>query len=309
MKKIFSILLVFAAILFLAGCVGKIRTLENYSVGEYNGGWSVLYSDEKGVEEIVAIGDREQPLVISGGRIYFLDGGTLVSVNMEGEEKLELPGGGLQNGWIFRMDETHLYCTDDKSAMNCMRADLDQTGWEEICLPEDLRTADYEALLSAIQEKVGAEKNNIAVKSGRVTVDGNGMLYALELEVIYYTGKVGSMQSWGNGSVTVQVLMDGMDVTFTDRNIPMYLDDDTVNKNIKLKKFLEKLQAVEAGGTAKGQGIEGCTLGYQLDEDGALPDGTLWLDANGQEVKKDSKARHFVLRSAEGEVLSAVLMP
>ena len=113
MKKIFSILLVFAAILFLTGCVGKIRTLENYSVGEYNGGWSVLYSDEKGVEEIVAIGAREQPLVISGGRIYFLDGGTLVSVNMEGEEKLELPGGGLQNGWIFRMDETHLYCTDD----------------------------------------------------------------------------------------------------------------------------------------------------------------------------------------------------
>ena len=58
MKKIISILLVFAAMLSLSGCIGKIRVLENYSIGEYNGGWSVLYTDEKGVEEIAAIGDR-----------------------------------------------------------------------------------------------------------------------------------------------------------------------------------------------------------------------------------------------------------
>jgi len=309
MKRIIRLLLVLTAVMMLSGCMGKIRVLENYSVGEYDGGWSVLYTDEKGVEEIAPIGDRAQPLVVNKGRIYFFDGDALVSVNMEGEEPQELAGSGLQDGWIFRMDETHLYCTDDKAAMNCMRADLGQTGWEEVCLPEDLRTVDSETLLAAIEEKVGAEKNNIVVKSGLVTVDGNGKLYAMELELTYYTGKVGSMYSWGNGAVSVQMLMDGIEVTFKDHNIPMYLNDDTVDENIKLKKFLPKLQSVLDGGMAAGRGLDGCTLSYQREEDQQLPEEALWVSADGAEAKENKKARHFVLRDAEGDVLAAVLLP
>lgn len=308
MKKIISILLVFAAMLSLSGCIGKIRVLENYSIGEYNGGWSVLYTDEKGVEEIAAIGEREQPLVIHKGRIYFLDGGTLVSVNMEGEERLELPGGGLTDGWIFRMDESYLYCIDDKTSMNCMRADLAQTAWEEVCLPEDLRTVDYEVLLAAIEDEVKAENNHIRVSSGRVTLDGNGRLYAMELDIIFYTGKVGSMYSWGNGVVNMQMKMDGVEVTFRDRNIPLYLNDDTVAENIKLKTFLEKLQAVEAGGAVKRLNCGSYTLGYLLDEDKKLPENVVWLSTDGAEADADKKARRFVARGEGSEEVLALLV-
>lgn len=308
MKKIVSILLIFAALFSLSGCVGKIRALENYSIGEYNGGWSVLYTDEKGVEEIAAIGEREQPLVIHKGRIYFLDGGTLVSVNMEGEERLELPGSGLQNGWIFRMDETHLYCIDDETSMNCMRVDLAQTTWEEVCLPEDLRTTDDEAMLAAIRDAVKAEKNNIRVTSGRVTLDGNGKLYAMELEVIFYTGKVGSMHTWGHGTVTLQMKLNGMDVEFTDRNIPLSLSDDTVAENIKLETFLTDLQAAEVGGAVKRLNCGSYTLGYLRDEDNKLPEETVWLHADGTEAEADKKARRFVLRGEGSEEVLALLM-
>ena len=89
MKKTITILCIFALSLSLFGCA-KIRDLNCYSVGEYNGGWSILYTDEDGVEEIVTLGSYAQPLAFEKGRFYFVQNGCMVSVDPEGENRLEV---------------------------------------------------------------------------------------------------------------------------------------------------------------------------------------------------------------------------
>ena len=69
LKKTIIILCIFALVLSLFGCGGKPRYPENYSVAEHEGHWSILYTDEKGVEEIAVLGDGRQPLVMQGGRL------------------------------------------------------------------------------------------------------------------------------------------------------------------------------------------------------------------------------------------------
>ena len=54
MKKFTAIVFILAFTLSLTAC-SKIRDPACYSVQQYGDGWSILYTDEEGVEEIAAI--------------------------------------------------------------------------------------------------------------------------------------------------------------------------------------------------------------------------------------------------------------
>ena len=107
--------------LSLSGCA-KLRDPNCYRVGQYNDGWSILYTDEDGVEEIAPLGSYEQPLALEKGRFYFVQDGKMVSVDAEGENRQEVEIAGLPSGArITFVDESNFYCLADRSGAKCWR--------------------------------------------------------------------------------------------------------------------------------------------------------------------------------------------
>ena len=306
LKKIVIILCVFTLALSLFGCAEKIRKLENYSVGEFDGHWSLLYTDEDGVEEIASIGSYQQPLVIQKGRFYFVQSGALVSVDPEGENRLEtaLPGMS-EGGYIFTVDEEALYCIADSADSRCWRVSIaDQSQWQETAIPRRLRTVDYEALTAQILAEVKPKEDTIRVRSGRMELDSNGSLVSMELDILAYDRIANGMRTWNSGVVSVQMTLGGPKVHYTDLYIPVSVSQATVKPFIHLETLLEHVGAIDSGElpTAAIPEAEGYLLMYKAEEyESFVKDNAVSaLDLTGAQIEVKLSAQHLVLAQMGG---------
>lgn len=306
MKKFITILCIFALASALFGCGGKIRKLENYSVGEYNGGWSVLYTDEQGVEEIAALGAERQPLAIEKGRIYFTEGSRLVSVDMEGEDRLETVLEGMPEGThITYADGENFYCVADPADITCWRVSkADQSDWARITIPRAFRSVDFDALTAQITAQVAAKEDQIHVNAARMTLDSNGSLLTMELETLAYDNIIGGMKTWNTGRVTVRLTLSGSQVNYTDLNVPVRVSDKTIDRTLSLTDFLTAVSALDSAEAAVKTAVgipEGFRLMYLVDEYEACITAELpYLNTDGESVDADGSARHFVLAQVGG---------
>ncbi len=303
-KRITALALAFMLVLSLFGC-GKIRTPDNYYVGEYGDGWSILYKNENGeAEEIVPLGDYAQPLVLIKGRLYFIDGDALVSADTDGEDRKRLPMKGIDGGYIAYIDESSLYCIKDSASLTCYKADLELAGCEEIPIPRAFRQTSYPDLLKAMKEKVAAVENQIRVRSAYITLDGNGSLASMELDVLTFRGWTGSMKVWSSGTVSVQITTDDPVIRYTDLNVPLSLADSTTERTITLDTLMTAAETADKSELAPKRGsssmAEGYVLAYLHDDYESLISNAPWLGVSGVEAAADSSVSHFVLAQYGG---------
>ncbi|MBE6970757.1 MAG: hypothetical protein E7446_01390 [Ruminococcaceae bacterium] len=300
MKKTFTILCIFLLMLSLVGCE-PIRDLENYYVDQYEGGYSVLYKDDKGtVEQIVALGSEPQPLVIAKGRICFVEEGKVVSVDLEGENRQELPVEDLPaSAHITYMDDTYLYCLTGPSARTCWEVYQDLHGYSQGPVPRKYRSVDYAKLLQAIRTQVAASEDRIRVRSARVELDGFGTPLSMTLEVIAHSGKISGMEFWNRGTVTVVLPIGSIETGYRDHHMPLSLADWTVEETVTLEQFLTALETMDKAEVpaqrALGTG-DGYVLAYLQEEYDALrADYTAWVTISGAESSAEVQEPFFVL--------------
>lgn len=309
MRKIITILCIFALTLSLFGC-SKPRYAENYSVGQYQDGWSVLYTDEDGVEEIVALGKERQPLAIEKGRIYFAGEGKLISVDMEGRDRQETEIAGMDKAAVLTFaDEQYFYCLADRSGRTCWRiSKTDPADQAEVDIPHAFRPTDYAALLEQIRTAVAATDNIIHLRSGKATLDSNGSVLALDLELLYYMRYEGyGMKTWKTCRVTADVSLSGVKLTHYNENLNLSVSDKTIGKMLSLEEYLTALEAVDKAqiAAARAQGAaEEFRVMYQVSEYEACVAGNkgslAYVDVSGAAVDANEKARHLVLAQVGG---------
>ena len=309
LKKTIIILCIFALVLSLFGCGGKPRYPENYSVGEYEGHWSILYTDEDGVEEIVALGDERQPLALQGGRLWFTEGSKLVTVDGDGEDRLETELTGMPEGTTITFsDQDSFYCVARQEDVKCWRVSkADQNDWAYITIPRSFRSTDYAAITAAILDAVKAKDDVIRVRAARVELDSNGSLIAMELDILRYKSVTLQMKTWDTGTVSVRMQLSGPVVTYTDLYIPLSVSDKTLKSTMLLEDYLAAVEAADNAliATQQAQGeAEGFRLMYTVPEYeawlAANKTGLTYLDTAGQAVDGDLKAQHFVLGQVGG---------
>lgn len=300
MKKATIILCILLLVLPLVGCE-PIRNIDNYYVDACGNGYSVLYKDEKGnVEEIVPLGTEAQPLVIAKGRIFFVEEGKMVSVDLEGEDRQELPVEGLPaSAHITYMDDTYLYCLTGPSARTCWEIAQDLSGYSEGAVPTKYRSVDYDALLQTIRTQVAASEDRIRVRGARVELDGFGTPIAMTLEIIAHSGKVSGMEFWNRGTVTVTLPIGSIEIGYRDHHMPLSLADWTVEDTVTLEQFLTALETMDKAEVpaqrALGTG-DGYVLAYLQEEYDALRAGfTAWVTVSGAESSPETQTPFFVL--------------
>lgn len=306
MKKIITILCIFALSLSLFGCA-KIRDLNCYSVGEYNGGWSILYTDEDGVEEIVTLGSYAQPLALEKGRFYFVQNGCMVSVDPEGENRLEVAIDNLPDGALITfVDEENYYCLADRTGSRCWRVSkTDANDHEEMDIPHRFRSTDYAALLAQLRQTANVPENRIRLRSAQAVLDGNGSLLTLELEILGYERFDGfGMNTWKNAGLRSRITLDGPQTTYINENVILSLADSTVEQFLPLEDFLGALEALDTTqvpaervqGTA-----DGFRVTYQVEEYEAAVTAELpRVNPDGHTVDADEDDFYLILSQVGG---------
>ena len=309
LKKTTIILCVFALVLSLFGCGGKPRYPENYSVGEHEGHWSILYTDEKGVEEIAVLGDHRQPLALQGGRLWFTDGSKLVTVDADGKDRVETELTGMPAGTTITFgDQDNFYCVARQEDVKCWRVSkADQNDWAHITIPRIFRNTDYAAISAAVLDAVKAKDNVIRVRAARVELDSNGSVIAMELDILRYKSVTLQMKTWDTGTVSVRMQLSGPVVTYTDRYIPLSVSDKTLKSTLLLEDYLAAVEAADNAliATQQAQGeAEGFRLMFTVPEYEAWlavnKAGLTYLDTAGAAVNGDLKQQHFVLAQVGG---------
>ena len=309
MKKIITILCVFALVLSLFGCGSKPRYLENYSVGEYKDGWSVLYTDEDGVEEIVALGKVQQPLAFEKGRIYGTGEGKLISVDPDGRDRQETEIAGMDKDAIITYaDAENFYCLGPASTRTCWRVSkTDPADHEETDIPYGLRPTDYAALLTQVRGKVAAMEDRISVRAAQAELDSKGNLLALDLELLYYVRPSGTMKVWNTCRVTAAVTPHGVKLGYIKENVSMSLSDKTIARMLTLEEYLTALEAVDKAQIAAARAQSGATdfrIMHQISEYEACVVGNkaslAYVDTAGTAVDANEKSRHFVIAQVGG---------
>ncbi len=304
MRRFLSLLLTAVLALSLCGCGSPARNVDNYYVDETANGWCILYKDEKGTEEIAVMGSDRQPMVLEQGRFYFTQPGALVSVNAEGEDLQTFPIPDLPSGsYIAYMDEDAFYCVAEDTATSCWQVDKAMTHVEKITIPRKFRQIDYPALLNQIVEGSGAVDSAVRVTHARAELDSNGSLSQLGLELLVYTGDVGSMHVWNHVGVAVTVTTQGPQVSVTDHNLPLSLAEDTTQQEITLQDFFAALEAADAAEVAA-KHADGTADAFFLlcaDEDFAYnAAGAPTLTVTGEATERNDDALHLILAQVGG---------
>ncbi len=252
MRRFLSFLLTAVLALSLCSCGSPSRSVDNYYVDETANGWCILYKDEDGaVEEIAVMGSYRQPLVLEQGRFYFIQPGALLSVNADGKDLQTLSIPDMPAGsYIAYVDEDGFYCVAEDAATTCWQVDKGMQSAQEVMIPHKFRTVDYSALLAQIVKDTGAVDNDIHVTNARAVLDSNGSLTQLGLELLVYRGEVSYTPTWNHVGVSVTVTVQGPQVTCTDHNLPLSLGEDTVQQNISLQDFFAALQKADTAEVA-----------------------------------------------------------
>jgi hypothetical protein len=276
-------------------------------VGEYNGGWSILYTDEDGVEEIVALGSYEQPLALEKGRFYFIQDGKMVSVDSEGEERQEVSITNMDaHAIITFVDEENFYCLTDRGGSRCWRVSkADANNHEEMDIPRQFRPTDYAALLAQLRQTARVTEDHIRLRSAQAVLDSNGSLLALELEILGYERFDGfGMNTWKTAGLRSQITLDGPQTTYINESVILSLADSTVEQFLPLEDFLTALETLDTAQVpaAQAQGMaESFRVTYQVKEYEAAVTAELpRVNPAGQTVDADSDAYHLVLSQVGG---------
>ncbi len=305
MRRLLSCLLSALLVLSLCACGKPARNADNYYVDETTDGWCILYQDEKGeAEEIAIMGSYRQPLVLEKGRFFFTRPGALVSVNADGEDLQswlipDLPDGS----FIAYRDEEAVYCVAEETAAVCWRVDLAQQQAEQITIPRKFRQIDYAALLAQILTDSGAVDQRARISKARAELDSNGSLLQLGLEMLVYTGDVGSMHVWNHVGVAVTVTTQGPQLTITDHHFPLSLAEDTTQQEPTLQEFFTALESADTSEAAL-KHADGTADGFFLlyaDEDftyNAADAPTYTM--NGEPTQRSEAALQFVLAQVGG---------
>ena len=310
MKKVVTILCIFALTLSLFGCAGKPRYAENYSVGEYGDGWSILYTDEDGVEEIAALGKTEQPLALEKGRFYFTAGGKLVSVNPDGRDRQETAIGTMdETGIITYVDEANFYCVEADSTRTCWRVSkADPADHEEVDIPYGFRPTDYADLLQQIRQMISAEEDRIHLRSARAAMDSCGNLLWMDLELLYYLRYSGAqMKVWNTCRIIVQLTPHGAELQYINENLNLSVSDKTINKMLSLESYLSAVEAADTGRLVIDRATDGAKefrIMYQASEYEACVAGNkatlTYIDPTGAATDANEKVPHLVLAQVGG---------
>ncbi len=309
MKKFTAIIFILALSLSLTAC-GKIRDLSCYSVGQYGDGWSILYTDADGVEEIAALGSYEQPLAFEKGRFYFVQDGKMVSVDSEGDDRQETVISGLPaNALITFVDEANFYCLTDRSGTTCWRVSkADTTDHEEVVIPRDFRPQYYRELEVAVHAAAPALEDRICVRSAQAVLDSNGSLLSLNLDLLCYDHDKGfDMQGWRTCRIEAAITLDGVNTTYINENLILSVSDSFISPMLTLEDCISILENIDTAqiATSNAQGQpEGFRLTY-LDDDyedyvadnsADLP----YVDQNGTPMDVSKTAKRFVLAQVGG---------
>lgn len=309
MKKISAILCLFVLTLSLSGCA-KPRDPNCYSVGQYNDGWSILYTDEDGVEEIAPLGSYEQPLALEKGRLYFVQDGKMVSIDPEGKNRQEVEIAGLPSGArITFVDEANFYCLADRGGAKCWRVSkADANDHEEMDIPRAFRPSYLHQLEAEVRAVTPAKDDRICVRGMRAVTDGNASLLSLELDLMCLDSENGfNLKTWRTCRTEVRFTLDGVETQYINENLTLSVADSTIQRMLSLTDCLSALRKVEQGqiAAAQAQGDpEGFRLTYLADEYEACAkenqDTLTCLDIVGDAVDANTDAHRFLLAQAGG---------
>ena len=309
MKKIITIFCILALTLSLAGCA-KIRDLNCYSIAQYGDGWSILYTDEDGVEEITPIGSYAQPLAFEKGRFYFVQNGCMVSVDAEGENRQEVAIDNLPEGALISfVDEENYYCLADRGGAKCWRVSkADSNDHEEMDIPAAFRPSFLHQLEVETRAVAPAKDDQIHVRGMRAYTDGNGSLLKLELELLCLDSENGfNLRTWRTCRVEMRFTLDGVETKYINENLLLSLSDSTIDQTLELQDCTTALRSVLSGGTitATAQGkAEAFRLTYLADEytaqADALGEALPHRSPTGVEMSADDDAQRFLVAQVGG---------
>lgn len=246
MKRLICILSLLS--LLLCGCTQREEwSVENYFLSDDGSTYSVSYRHSDGTEELIAeMGSYPQPLVIQSGHLYYVHGGSLVSIDLKDPEKRESlsePGlSGLSIGWA---DEEAVYCPLLTDTEKCYRIALDLSDCQRITIPREQRPTDYAQLLDQICQAVGAIDDRIALRTVRARYSDTGSLSSMELRLWVLQEQTYALNSWADFQVTVTRSGDGFDVSAQDQFRPLPMDSGTIAKMLSLQDFIKTLQAMD----------------------------------------------------------------
>lgn len=309
MKKLITILCILALTLSLAGCA-KIRDLNCYSVGQYGDGWSILYTDEDGVEEIASMGSYAQPLAFEKGRFYFVQNGCMVSVDAEGENRQEVAVETLPEGALITfVDEENYYCLADRGGAKCWRFNKsDVTDYEEIDIPTAFRPSFLHQLEVETRAVAPAKDDQIRVRGMRAVTDGNGSLLTLTLELLCLDSENGfNLRTWRTCRVELHFTLDGVETKYINENLLLSLADSTISQTMELQDCTTALRSLLSGGmlaaTAQDK-ADSFRVTYLADEYTAqadtLGDALRYRTVNGDEASASSNAHRFLVAQIGG---------
>ena len=258
------------------------------------------------MEEIAKLGSEPQPLVFEKGRLYFTEGGKLISVDPDGEDRQETVLDGMAAEGVIRFsDEEYFYCVDHDTALHCWRVSkADSSSWEKITIPRAFRSVDLATLKSDIIGATGAIERQVRIKSAQLILDSNGTPAMFNMDVIAYAGPTGSMKVWNSGNVMVQITLDGYEVSYHDNHLPLSLSEWTTNEYLPLETYMTALQMLDENGvvtaSAKGE-AESFRLMYEVAAfDDAVGGETPAVSIEGLPVQADLSGRYLVYAQAGG---------
>lgn len=309
MKKWITIICIVALSLSLVGCA-KIRDLNCYSVGQHGDGWSILYTDEDGVEEIVPIGSYAQPLAFEKGRFYFVQNGCMVSVDAEGENRLDVAIDNLPEGALITfVDEENYYCLADRGGARCWRVSkADSNDHEEMDIPVAFRPSYLHQMEVETRAVAPAKDDQIHVRGMRAFTDSNGSLLKLELDLLCLDSENGfNLRTWRTCRVEMHFTLDGVETKYINENLLLSLSDSTIDQTLELQDCTSALRSVLSGNmltaTAKGK-ADSFRVTYLSDEytaqADALGDKLACRSTTGAEVSADDDAHRFLIAQVGG---------
>lgn len=309
MKNFSIILCVLAMLLSLSGCA-KIRDPNCYSIGQYGDGWSLLYTDEDGVEEIAPIGSYEQPLALEKGRFYFVQNGSMVSVDPEGENRQEVAIDNLPEGALITfVDEENYYCLADRSGSRCWRVSkADTNDHEEMDIPRAFRPSYLHQLEAEVRAVAPAKNDRICVRGMRALTDGNGSLLSLELELLCLDSENGfNLKTWRTCRVELRITLDSVEAQYINENLTLSVADSTISQTLSLSDCLNALRNTLESGMlcANAQGKAAAfRLTYLADEYETCAkenkDTITWWNVTGDAISANPDTHHFLLAQVGG---------
>lgn len=244
--------------LLLCGCAQREEwSVENYFLTDDGVTYSVAYRHADGTEELIAeMGSYPQPLAIQSGHLYYVHGGSLVSVDLKDPEKRESlsePGlSGLCIGWA---DEEAVYCPLLTDTEKCYRIALDLSDCQRITIPREQRPTDYEQLLGQICEAVNAIDDRIALRTVRARYSDTGSLSSMELRLWVLQEQTYALNSWADFQVSITREGDSFHVSAQDQFRPLPMDSGTIAKMLSLQDFLKTLRAMDDSDLWNGQKV------------------------------------------------------